>query len=157
VFLAPTGQLTQSVKRWPFFTDLATALLDKGYRVFVAGLKKDFNNVTFDPRVTLLVDRPLGEIGDVIRSCAFTVANDCGLMHYSNALGIHTYVISGPIPPIKSVPPGVFSISKISCPHQPCYAKFPDWNVAPDSGICHHQCMWDVSVDYVLSKLPLLG
>lgn len=157
ITLAPTATPGQPVKRWGEWVALATILIQKGYHLQVLATHDDLSNLgEFPHENCCIIHRPLSHIPDLIASSALTIANDCGLAHISHATQTKTLVLSGPVPPVKSLPPGVHYLMKQVCPFQPCYRNFDDWNLSHEVGRCQQECLYAISPAMVYNKVKEL-
>lgn len=154
IVLAPCGKSAQSIKKWHQFPALSKELLARGYGVAVVGRRDDFNPKSF-PGTSLFVNQPLDHIGTILGGSDIVIANDCGLMHYANAIGVPTYGIFGPTSIMKNCPKGVFPVYAKTCSYQPCQEKYNDWQYSTRTR-CSHKCLKGLTVDMVLERIGCL-
>ncbi len=86
-------------KRWPIenWVKLAQELKTRGYSIVVCGTKNeeaDCTRVANGERV--LIDVPLGELGNVMRQAQAVICHDSGLMHLAVGYNVPVIAIFGP-------------------------------------------------------------
>lgn len=148
-------------KRWNGFFDLITDLLEKGYSVYNLGIEAEeialfdpYNpTIDFDPNdyhdMAGLYDLP-GTIKQMCK-CDYFIANDSGLMHIADALGIPTIAIFGPTLVTKNRPVGKNSLTiqaskgwKDDC--IPC-------QYTPNFKYCQsNECLKNISAEFVFEQ-----
>lgn len=129
IVLAPGSKPNQmSVKRWPFYPELAARLKN----VCVIGTENDLwrfdgSRLHFSENVTSFIGRlSLRKVAALLASAAVVVANDSGLGHMAGALGADTILIFGPTSnrSLGALPPNVTVLrSGLSC--EPCWPRAP--------------------------------
>jgi len=99
-------------KQWPHFEELITQLKLNGFTIYLFGSKKEGLNILPDA-VCLYdyTDLPLDQTCDFISICDYFIANDSGLMHIADAIGVPTIAIFGPTLPVKNRPVGEYSLT----------------------------------------------
>jgi ADP-heptose:LPS heptosyltransferase len=90
VALIPGCSARHPQKRWPYYAQLATALIDRGYDVVTAPGPDEIELAKSIPGHTLL--RPNGfltwfELAGVLKDACFVVGNDTGPSHLASHLG----------------------------------------------------------------------
>ncbi|MBB2203387.1 glycosyltransferase, partial [Gluconacetobacter tumulisoli] len=86
-------------KRWPYYRLLADALAKRGFKVASFGVASEYVEGTID-----LTGTPLMESVRNIARCTYFIANDSGLMHIADALGVPLTTIFGPTSVVKNGP-----------------------------------------------------
>lgn len=98
-----------------------------------------------------IFDRPLIEIGAILKKCSLFIGNDSGLMHIANAVNTNIITLFGPTNDklVGPVPPA--EIIKIPLQCSPCYT-FPNDQYMPLS--CQQRrCLEGITADMVLQKI----
>jgi len=139
-------------KRWPYFQELAAALLARGYQVGLIGgpLEADqFRPDEWPTGVVNLLGRyTIAETAYAIRRAGLLIANDSGPAHIGAAVGAQVYVLFGPTRESKNLPlgPHVRAVSSdFGC--RPCqYLR--SWEECARA-----RCLDAVSVERVLAEL----
>lgn len=143
-------------KRWPVenWKELAQSLKKRGYSLIVCGSKTeeaDCTRIAAGERV--LIDSPLGELGNIMRQAQAVICQDSGLMHL--AVGNNTPVVAIFGPTVEEF--GFFPFrararvlqNELSC--RPCTAfggsKCPK---------VHHNCMKLTTPDRVMEAFESL-
>ncbi len=88
-----------AVKRWPYFEALAAQLMARGWEVISVGAPDEYVPGTIDRTGT-----PLQESISTIQGASYVVANDSGLMHVADGIGIPLTSIFGPTSVVKNGP-----------------------------------------------------
>lgn len=131
-------------KRWPYFPELATRLIKRGFRVASFGTAGEYVEGT--------ENRTGGNIEDMCRSmleCTHFVSNDSGPMHIASALRIPVLALFAPTDPTSHLPfcrtTVGLALDRVCAPCEvKDHAHFA-------SGVC--QCIHDVDVETVERKL----
>jgi ADP-heptose:LPS heptosyltransferase len=137
-----TGQWT--VKRWPYYTELAQRLIARGLRVASFG--------TSDEYVEGTENRTGASIESMCRAmldCSHFVSNDSGVMNIANALGVPLLALFAPTNVDTRLPLGAATqaiVLEKDC--APCELKDPE---AFTKGQCI--CMAEIDVDRVEQRL----
>jgi ADP-heptose:LPS heptosyltransferase len=127
IAMVPGGQtsLKWRNKRWPYYSELATALLARFAEVqlCIIGNRDDLSETHFSESDRLLDMRgrlSLAESAWVLKHMFLAVGNDCGPMHMADAVHVPTLVLFGPTCELKSGPQhgGRALTTSISC--RPC-------------------------------------
>ncbi len=87
------------VKRWPLFEALAKDLMARGWEVISTGMPHEYVAGTVDRTGTPLVET-LQTIGDA----GYVIANDSGLMHVADGIGVPLTALFGPTSVVKNGP-----------------------------------------------------
>ncbi len=136
-------------KRWPYFRELADRLKKHGFEVSSFGGADEYVEGT--------TDRTGTDLATTIRNiaaCSYFVANDSGLMHVADGLGIPLTSIFAPTSPAKSGPLGPSSrVIQVDKQCSPCR-----WDMAR---MAQCKCIGDIDLATVelavLSDLEGLG
>jgi Tfp pilus assembly protein PilF len=91
-------------KKWPYFPELARRLRKLGFEVVSFGVKEEYVEGTDD-----LTGTPLTESIRNIATCSYFVANDSGVMHIADGLGVPLTALFGPSSVVKNRPLGRFA------------------------------------------------
>lgn len=102
-----------AAKQWPYFDELALLLTSAGYEVCSFGGAGEYVDGTID-----LTRTPLEQTIQNIAGCAYFVANDSGLMHIADALGIPLTTIFAPTSIKKNGP--LSTSSQVICVDKSC-------------------------------------
>lgn len=101
IALAPGAR--HAAKRWPSerFVRVGRACAARGARVLVVGGPDETDTVhavanAIEGALEWPADRPLDHVAAALARCAFTVGNDSGLLHLSEAVGTPVLAIFGP-------------------------------------------------------------
>jgi tetratricopeptide (TPR) repeat protein/ADP-heptose:LPS heptosyltransferase/glycosyltransferase involved in cell wall biosynthesis len=86
-------------KRWPYYAELVRRLIGRGYEVVSFGSAEEYVEGTVD-----LTGTDLATSLANINTCAYFIANDSGLMHVADALGIPVAAVFGPTSVKKNGP-----------------------------------------------------
>ncbi len=147
-------------KRWPaeYYAEIANAVLDKGWQVWLFGSEKDIpvtttiNQQTQNRCLDLGGKTSLGEAIDLMSLCDTVISNDSGLMHVAAALDKKLIAIYGSSDP-KHTPPmhpdAVIEYLCLEC--SPCFKReCPLKNEAAKLG-----CLKQIKPQTVLAKPAL--
>lgn len=140
-----------SAKKWPYFKELAYALAENNYQVWVFGSEKDFlygNKIAQENSniVNLCGKTELVDVVDLISLCTNVVSNDSGLMHIAAAVDIPLVAIYGSSTPTYTPPLSKKAkIQYLSLECSPCFKR--------ECPLGHTRCLTDISVDDVLITL----
>ena len=154
VFIHAGSKAKYAIKRWPYFRELAFRLVEMGVKVAIVGRSHIDDVDSFPAQAQMLLDQSTADLGACLKSSALLIANDSGIMHYANALGVPVVGVFGPTSVLMNCPPGVTPVqSSVSC--SPCQFG-PYWPK------CHNEhtrcCLTGISVDSVLAAcLSLIG
>lgn len=144
-------------KRWPIksFANVAGAMINKGWQVFIFGSKKDSelakalmvatNNQCQD----LTGKTSLIEAVDLLSLATGIISNDSGLMHIAASLGRPLVVLYGSSTP-SFTPPLTkrVKIIHLNLPCSPCFKRH--------CPLGHFDCMNQITPDRVLTQLDSL-
>ncbi len=118
-------------KQWPlnYFRELAMALTQRGYSVWVLGGPKDAEDgehiaCGLDGVVNLCGRTKLADAVDLLAACEQVVTNDSGLMHVAAAVGTRIQAIYGSSSPAYTPPltaNAVIHDLKLDC--SPCFQR----------------------------------
>jgi ADP-heptose:LPS heptosyltransferase len=149
----PGSKPKYAAKRWPYFRELTARLVERGLKVTVVGRSHIDELDGFPSQAQMLVDQSTTDLGGCLKSAALLIANDSGIMHYANALGVPVVGIFGPTSVLMNCPPGVVPVhGNVSC--SPCQFG-PYWPKCPNETA--RRCLTSISVDFVLEAcLPLI-
>lgn len=98
IFLIPGCAAKHPQKRWPYYGELASELLARGFQVVTAPGPDEIELCKSIPGITLLGPKKfLGwfELAGVIRAAGFVVGNDTGPSHVAACLDRHGLVLFG--------------------------------------------------------------
>lgn len=127
-------------KRWPHYSELASRLIEAGYRVASFGMEQEYVEGTEN-----MTGGTIEEMVHKMRACSYFIGNDSGVMHLSNSLGIPTMALFAPTNALTRGPLRLSSRSVVlekAC--VPCECKD---RVTFQSGNCH--CIGEISVSTV--------
>lgn len=153
VGLAP-GAAFGPAKRWPLdrWATLATALVERGYRVWVFGAEGESGDGEAIARAggqgaTSLCGRTtLADVVDLMGRCEVVVSNDSGLMHVAAASGPRVVALFGSTSP-ENTPPldrnATVIWRRLEC--SPCYQR--------ECPLGHLRCLTEIEVDAVVSAV----
>lgn len=131
-----------AVKRWPYYEALSAQLKAEGWEVVSLGGPDEHVEGTVN-----LTGTPLKESLENVSSCAYFIANDCGLMHVADALNIPLTALFGPTSVIKNGPLGLnSSVIQLKKDCAPC-------QFTPRFRSCTPACMAEISLDEVLNQV----
>lgn len=144
-----------SAKQWPidYYAELARALVDKGYQVWILGSDKDkaigdkitdSNAVIFN----LCGKTQLVDVVDLLSCAKSVVSNDSGLMHVAAAVGVELNVIYGSSTP-EYTPPLIDQEKKnifyLGLVCSPCFKR--------ECPLGHLNCLNGINVADVLNEI----
>ena len=136
-----------AVKRWPYFQQLAEALISRGYEVVCFG--GDAEAVPFTQKSTGLI---LQDSIDGIMECDYFISNDSGVMNIANALAMPQAALFGPTNPVTRGPDNpeclIIMVDK-DC--APCETKPALKPTKIDLGEC--DCMKTLTLEFVLDQV----
>src|SRR3989338_5446436 len=153
--IAPGASFGPS-KRWPaeFYHELALRLSKTlKNKIILLGSRQDrliskpmFDRFNSERILNQMGRTDLGELIEWILKCRLIVANDSGISHLSNALGVPTVTLFGSSSPAWTRPldPRSEVITR-SLPCSPCFQ--------PVCPLGHTRCLKKISVDKVLSVI----
>lgn len=154
--MCPGAEFGRS-KKWPIehYAEVANALLDLGWQVWLFGSAKDFAdaqaiNAATDTRcVNLAGETSLSEAICLLSLSSAVVTNDSGLMHIAAALNRPTVAIYGSSSP-NFTPPlaDKTKILKSTIDCSPCFKR--------ECPLKHHRCMREQTSDGVIDALMQL-
>lgn len=128
------------VKRWPLFTELAKELMDRGWEVISTGMPHEYVPGTIDRTGT-----PLVETLSTIADAAYMIANDSGLMHVADGIGVPVSAIFAPTSVVKNGP--LSPESQVIAPVKDCVpCQFTERFKS-----C--KCIGEITLDDVLNKV----
>lgn len=142
-------------KQWPidYYAELARALVDKGYQVWILGSDKDkaigdkitdSNAVIFN----LCGKTQLVDVVDLLSCAKSVVSNDSGLMHVAAAVGVELNVIYGSSTP-EYTPPLIDQKKKnifyLGLVCSPCFKR--------ECPLGHLNCLNGISANKVFKKM----
>lgn len=141
-------------KRWPaaHFANLAQALQQRGYQVWLIGSNKDqaigvsIEQLSNRACRNLCGQTSLDEAVDLLGCTTAVVTNDSGLMHVAAALDKPLVAIYGSSSPGFTPPlSGKARIVSLNLPCSPCFKR--------ECPLGHLNCLLDISPDRVLALL----
>jgi ADP-heptose:LPS heptosyltransferase len=108
IALIPGCSASQPQKRWPYYPELAAALIERGYQAVTAPGPDELELAKAIPGITLL--GPSGylnwfELADVLKGACFVVGNDTGPSHVAACLGRPGLALFGP--PVSAASSGI--------------------------------------------------
>ena len=139
-------------KKYPYFKELAKALIEKKFQVFNFGGIDERINIDHQDFTDFAGYQDLQDSINLMSRCNYFIANDSGLMHVADALNIPLIALFGATLIVKNRPVNQNShvlTGNLDC--QPCQysARFntcQDW-----------QCMEKITVDNVVELMAKLG
>lgn len=142
-------------KRWPYFVELAAALLSRYPRVQLCVLGGEGDDLSGElPAHPRLIDLrgslSLRETAWVLRNSTLAIGNDCGPMHIADAVLCPSLVIFGPTCELKNGPRhrGVVLAAEVPC--RPC--QYSDRMETCEDA----RCMTDLRPELVLQKVAAM-
>lgn len=99
IVLIPGCSARHPEKRWPYYAELAAALIERGYDVVTAPGPDEIDLAQRIPGHTLLGPRGFldwFELAGVLKDAAFVVGNDTGPSHVASCLGKPGLALFGP-------------------------------------------------------------
>jgi len=137
-------------KRWPMnrWTPVASMILSRGYRVFVAGGSDDLQDVSTVPGVSLAGKLTWGQTAALTAGAELFCGNDSGPAHLAVAAGVPSVVLFGPTDPSALYPRGSIVPLRSTAECSPCYSNsvFPGCYDGSD-------CMESITVEKVLETI----
>ena len=142
-------------KRWPYFTDLSTRLMDEYPEALIAvigGPDDRFDPPQPDNRrlLDLRGKLSLRETAWVLRRAVLTIGNDCGPMHIADAVQTHALILFGPSCELKNGPRYKAEPLSVPVSCRPC--QYDDLLLTCDNP----RCMNDLTVDLVIDRIQSL-
>lgn len=104
VALIPGCSVKHPHKRWPYYAELATALIDRGYEVVTAPGPDEMESAKQIPGHTLLREGTYldwFELAGVLRGAAYIVGNDTGPTHIASCMNRPGLALFGSHTPAK--------------------------------------------------------
>ncbi|HDM77342.1 MAG TPA: glycosyltransferase, partial [Deltaproteobacteria bacterium] len=139
-------------KRWPYYRELAKALIEKGYQVGLIGGLDEANNFRQDdwPKgiINLMGKYSIPQTAYLISKADIFIGNDSGPSHIAGAVGTKAFIIFGATRETKNRPLGKsVDVITLNIPCRPCqytqkWATCTNW-----------QCVTNLSVGCILEHI----
>ena len=99
IVLIPGGSAHHSHRRWPYYSQLAEALIDEGYNVVTAPGPDELELAATIPGHTLTGEKEYldwFQLAGVLKNASFVVGNDTGPTHLASCLGVPGLALYSP-------------------------------------------------------------
>lgn len=131
-------------KQYPFFSQLAEALLEEDYTPVIFGSAEEHEEwMDHDQIIDFTGKTDILHTAGLISECELYIGTDSGLSHIAAALDVDTHILWGPTNLLKNKPPKA-NIIQGDC--KPCQDFYPSWQ---------HHGRWGNCTDWKCMRIPV--